>query len=69
MKHNTDQPYPKPPDLQEWIVKYDGYTKIPWAEWDAAIAQWQMDRRIFTAGTAIEGRKPRPAVLAQGRSK
>jgi hypothetical protein len=35
----------KPPDLQEWVARYGGYHKIPWAEWDAAIEQWQAARR------------------------
>jgi hypothetical protein len=26
------------PDLQEWVVKYGGYWRIPWDEWDAAVA-------------------------------
>jgi len=26
-----------PPDLQEWIMRYEGYPNIPWAEWDKAV--------------------------------
>jgi hypothetical protein len=42
-KPNTDRPMP--PDLQAWIAKYGGYHKIPWAEWDAAVAAYQRERR------------------------
>jgi len=34
----------KAPDLQEWIARYGGYTKIDWKAWDAVEA-WQADRR------------------------
>jgi hypothetical protein len=29
------------PDLQEWVSHYGGYNKIPWAEWDVAVAAAQ----------------------------
>jgi hypothetical protein len=47
----TDDTYPKPPDLQEWVARYGGYPNIPWAEWDQAVAAWHLARRIHTAGT------------------
>jgi hypothetical protein len=29
-----------PPDLQEWMERYEGYRNIPWADWDRAVAPW-----------------------------
>jgi hypothetical protein len=51
---NSEETYPQAPDLQEWTAKYGSYSDIPWAEWDAAIANWQIERRMFTAGDVIE---------------
>ena len=53
--------YPQAPDLQALVEKFGGYHKITpeaWAEHDAAMAQWHRDRRLFTCGSLIEGRKP-----------
>jgi hypothetical protein len=53
--------YPQAPDLQALVEKFGGYHKITpeaWAEHDAAMAQWHRDRRLFTCGSIIEGRKP-----------
>ena len=30
----------KQPNLQQWIERFGGYHKIPWAEWDKANAEW-----------------------------
>jgi hypothetical protein len=37
-----------PPDLQKLVAGHDGYHRIPpeaWAEYDAAMARWQVQRR------------------------
>ena len=38
---------PAAPDLQEWIDRYGGYDKIDWEAWDAAMAEWAAQRRLF----------------------
>ena len=45
--------YPKPPDLQEWVLRYGGYWNIPWDEWDVQVAQWEVDRRMHSVGRVI----------------
>ena len=30
----------KQPNLQEWVERHGGYHKIPWEEWDKAVAEW-----------------------------
>jgi hypothetical protein len=59
----SDQKYPnnKAPDLQKLVERFGGYDRITpeaWAEHDAAMAQWHIDRRLHTAGNYFEGRKP-----------
>jgi hypothetical protein len=42
----------KPPCLQELVARFGGYDKITpeaWSAYDAAIAQWQIDR-LFAMG-------------------
>jgi hypothetical protein len=36
---------PSPPDLQEWIDPYGGYTKKDWAARDVANTEYQQRRR------------------------
>jgi hypothetical protein len=43
-QHRPDQSN-QPPDLQEWVVKYNGYWNIPWDQWDRANAEYQARRR------------------------
>jgi hypothetical protein len=33
------------PNLQQWVERFGGYHKIPWAEWDRAVAEWHVLRR------------------------
>jgi hypothetical protein len=50
MEGKLDDGGPRPPDLQEWIDRYGGLPKIPWDKWDAAIAEYQRERRaVFVA--------------------
>jgi hypothetical protein len=38
----------RPPDLQELVARFGGYSKITaegWAEYDTAMAEWQLKRR------------------------
>jgi hypothetical protein len=42
-------PPPEPdryPDLQQWIKRYGGYTKIPWDEWDRAMEDAKLGRAL-----------------------
>ena len=55
----TADGYPPAPSLQELVERFGGYGRITpqaWAEFDAAMAQWHIDRRLFTTGGYIEGR-------------
>jgi hypothetical protein len=41
--------HPRPPDLQKLVAQHGAYSDIPaaaWAAYDAAIAQWRVDRLI-----------------------
>lgn len=38
---------PKAPNLHEWIERHGGYDKVPWADWDAAMAEWAGQMRLF----------------------
>jgi hypothetical protein len=50
MEGKLDDGGPRPPDLQEWIDRHGGLPKIPWDKWDAAIAEYQRERRaVFVA--------------------
>jgi hypothetical protein len=33
------------PNLEEWIARYGGRARIPWAEWDRAVEAWKAERR------------------------
>src|SRR5215471_21213334 len=33
------------PSLEEWIARYGGRARIPWAEWDRAVEAWKAERR------------------------
>jgi hypothetical protein len=42
----------RPPDLQELVARFGGYDKITpeaWAEYDRAMAEWQIKRREMIA--------------------
>jgi hypothetical protein len=42
----------RPPDLQELVARFGGYDKITpeaWAEYDRAMAEWQLKRREVIA--------------------
>ena len=49
---------PQPPDLQEWVARYGGYTNIPWSEWDAAVSEYQAKRREVLAAELAQRRAP-----------
>jgi hypothetical protein len=50
MKGKLDDSSPRPPDLQEWVLRHGGYASIPWDKWDAAIAEYKRERRaVFVA--------------------
>jgi hypothetical protein len=54
--------YPRPPDLQELVERFGGYEKISpeaWAEFAAAMAEWDIERRMWTCGLYYNGRKPK----------
>ena len=60
--------YPRPPCLQALVARFGGYhliTPEAWAEYDAAIAQWHIDRRIYTCGHVhdqrVKQKTPPPA--------
>ena len=38
-------PQPPQPNLEEWIERYGGRARIPWAEWDRAVEAWKAERR------------------------
>jgi hypothetical protein len=53
----AESEYPRAPDLQALVERFGGYAKIPaeaWKEYDAAMAQWHIDRRIHTSGHIVE---------------
>ena len=33
------------PSLEEWIARYGGRARIPWADWDRAVEAWKAERR------------------------
>jgi hypothetical protein len=35
----------RPPDLQELVARFGGYDTEAWAEYDRAMAEWQIKRR------------------------
>jgi hypothetical protein len=50
MEGKLDDSSPRPPDLQEWVLRHGGYASIPWDKWDAAIAEYKRERRaVFVA--------------------
>ena len=49
---------PQPPDLQELVARYGGYTNIPWSEWDQAVAEYQAKRREVLAAELAQRRAP-----------
>ena len=49
MEGKLDDSSPRPPDLQEWILRHGGYASIPWDKWDAAIAEYKRERRVARA--------------------
>jgi hypothetical protein len=54
-RQNRGDRYPLAPSLQALVERYGSYAEIPreaWAEYDATMALWHIDRRIFTAGYA-----------------
>src|SRR5205807_3776147 len=32
------------PNLEEWIARYGGRARIPWADWDRAVEAWKAER-------------------------
>jgi hypothetical protein len=43
------------PSLEEWIARYGGRARIPWAEWDRALEAWKADRRAEFARKKLLG--------------
>jgi hypothetical protein len=51
---------PKPPDLQEYVVRFVGYNKITpegWAEYDRSMAEYQQRRREVVASEIMDYRQ------------
>jgi hypothetical protein len=49
---------PKPPDLQEWVARHGGYNRIPWDQWDKAMAEYQQARREILLQEISRGKSP-----------
>lgn len=49
-----DSDPPKPPDLQDWIARFGGHRNIPWDQWDTAVEEYQIERRIHMTGYIAE---------------
>lgn len=64
-----------PPDLQEWVRVWGGYHNIPWADWDAAYADWNARRLERLGGPTAATRealtevKARPSRQLRGKSQ
>lgn len=51
-----------PPDLQALVVKHGGHDKITpaaWREFDAAMVQWHIERRVAAVGYVTEPEEQR----------
>jgi hypothetical protein len=44
------------PSLEEWIARYGGRARIPWAEWDRAVEAWKAERRAEFERKKLFGR-------------
>ena len=44
------------PSLGEWIARYGGRARIPWAEWDRAVEVWKAERRAEFERKKLLGR-------------
>jgi hypothetical protein len=44
------------PSLEEWIARYGGRARIPWAEWDRAVEAWKAERRAEFERKKLLGR-------------
>jgi hypothetical protein len=49
-------PQPPQPNLEEWIERYGGRARIPWAEWDRAVEAWKAERRAEFERKKLLGR-------------
>jgi hypothetical protein len=49
-------PQPAQPSLEEWIARYGGRARIPWAEWDRAVEAWKAERRAEFERKKVLGR-------------
>jgi hypothetical protein len=68
MDGKLDDGSPTPPNLQVWIDHYGGSRNIPWDKWDAAIAEYQRERRaVFVAETEANKLNRRLATVQNNR--
>jgi hypothetical protein len=44
------------PNMEEWIARYGGRARIPWAEWDRAVEEWKAERRAEFERKKLLGR-------------
>jgi hypothetical protein len=44
------------PSLEEWIARYGGRARIPWADWDRAVEAWKAERRAEFERKKLLGR-------------
>jgi hypothetical protein len=42
--------------MEEWIARYGGRARIPWAEWDRAVEDWKSERRAEFKRKKLLGR-------------
>ena len=55
------------PNMEEWIARYGGRARIPWAEWDRAVEEWKAERRAEFERKKLLGRM-QSAALQQSLS-
>ena len=53
------------PNMEEWIARYGGRARIPWAEWDRAVEDWKAERRAEFKRKKLLGRMQSAASHAE----
>ena len=56
------------PNMEEWIARYGGRARIPWAEWDRAVEAWKAERRAEFERKKLLGRM-QSAATQNGHSR
>lgn len=51
--------FPPMPDFQAWVARHGGYHRIPWPEWDEAVAAWDKARKNRILDEGDEFHQPR----------